>query len=96
MWYTHLGSEVVLVNHKVDDLVEGDLLIKLEDFVDEDIVFDARYYVIIDIERRDGYVLTTVLGSFSRGVEFEERFDGHEGDTLEDFRCRRLCNRPRG
>lgn len=96
MRYSRLGSEVVLVNHQVDDLIEGDLLIKLEDFVDEDEVFDARYYVVIDVEKRDGYVLTSVLGTFLRGVEFEERFVGHEGDTLEDFGCRRLCNRSRG
>ncbi len=92
MRYSQRGSEIILVDHLVDDLREGDLLIKLGDFVDEDDIYDGRYYIVIDIEKRDGYVLTSVLGSWAKGIEFEERFDGHSGDALSDFDCRRLCN----
>ncbi len=73
--------------------MEGDLLIKLNEEVDEDIVYKGRYYVVIDIEKDDDYVLTSVASTrVLGGVEFEERLDGHRGDTLGDFGFRRVCN----
>lgn len=93
MRYSYLGSEIVLVDHLINDLIAGDLLIRLHEEADEGIVYKGKFFVVIEVRIESFYTFVSVASTDVTGrVECVEKLDGLTGDSLDDFGYRRVCN----
>jgi hypothetical protein len=93
MRYSYLGSEIILVDHLINDLIAGDLLIRLHEEADEGIVYKRKFFVVIEVRIESFYTFVSIASADAMGrVECVEKLDGLSGDCLGDFGYRRVCN----
>jgi hypothetical protein len=99
MRYSYLGSEIILVDHDLRDLIAGDLLVRLTEEADDDVVYKGKFFVVIDVKKTDIGIgredwIMVYLGSVDvhGNFEFEERLDGYPNENLDSLGFRRVCN----